>query len=381
MLVPSEISMIVSSDPNNGAVNRSADGSYFEIQLQDGLALDASALNATLTVEEASIWWTVPNIITGQNDKMYITGEASDPLVTSRTAMTFPVASTFSMTIVSANVSTLNIANIASGMPIGAFVVGDKFRIDDPLSISYNVEYTISVITIDLANTKTYTVTGLLEGNIASNNGEFSRVRYNVVNNYILTIPQGLYDLNGLNQAILRELDNQGAKIDPNPLLSFSPDEPTQKVEMRINYNNVLVDFTQPDTPRTILGFNSAIYGPYITAPISILAPNVAGFNTVNYFLIHSDLTNKGIRFNNNFNQTVAQVLIDVSPGSQIVSRPFNPARIPVPELVGAKRNNIRMWLTDDNDNRVFTNNEYWSARIVIRYLKPYVIGSENLRK
>ena len=115
--------------------------------------------------------------------------------------------------------------------------------------------------------------------------------------------------------------------------------------------------------------------------PLNIIAPNVAGFNTVNYFLIHSDLTNKGIRFNNNYNQTIAQVLIDVSPGAQIISRPFNPARIPVGELVGAKRNNIRMWLTDDNDNRVFTNNEYWTARIVIRYLKPYIIGSEAVRK
>ena len=73
--------------------------------------------------------------------------------------------------------------------------------------------------------------------------------------------------------------------------------------------------------------------------------------------------------------------MIDVSPGSQIVSRPFNPARIPVSELLNAKRNNIRMWLTDDNDNRVNTNNEYWTARIVIRYLKPYIIGTEQVRK
>ena len=39
------------------------------------------------------------------------------------------------------------------------------------------------------------------------------------------------------------------------------------------------------------------------------------------------------------------------------------------------------MWLTDDSDNRVFTNNEYWTARIVIRYLKPYIVGSEAVRK
>lgn len=379
MMVPQEITMIVSSDPSNGAVNRSADGSYFEIQLQDGLSLPAEALNPTLSVEEATVWWTVPNIITGVNDKMYITGTGANPLISSRTELGFPVPATYSMTVVSADVSTLTMNNIAGGMPIGVLVVRDIFRPDSGLSSG--IEYTITAVTLDTATAKTFTVSGLLEGNISANNGAFSRVRYNTVNNYIITIPQGLYDLNGINQAILRGLENAGAKIDPNPLISFSPDEPTQRVEMRVNYSTVSVDFTQPDTPRTILGFNSAVYGTYATTPVSVLAPNVAGFNQVNYFLIHSDLTNKGIRFNNNYNQTIAQVLIDVSPGSQIVSRPFNPARIPVTELVGAKRNNIRMWITDDNDNRINTNSEFWTARIVIRYLKPYIVGNETIRK
>lgn len=373
MMVPEEISIIVSSDPANGALNCSSDGSYFEVQLQDGLNIPNEALCANLSVEEAIVWFTVPNIKTGVNDKMYINGTLAS-VTTNRLSLGFPTPATFSMSIVSSSLSTLTFNNLAGGMPIGVFVVGDKFRIDDPLSISYNVIYTISVITSDTASSKIYTVTGLLEGNISSNNGQFSRLRYNVANNFILTLPQGLYDVNGLNQAIQRELENAQATISPKPLLSFSPDEPTNRIEMRINYDNVSVDFTQPNTFRTILGFNSAIYGVYPTAPINIIAPNVAGFNTLNYFLIHSDLTNKGIRFNNDYNQSIAQVLIDVEPGSQIVSKPFNPARIPVSELVGAKRNNIRMWLTDDNDNRVFTNFEYWSARIVIRYYKPYVI-------
>ena len=379
MMVPQEISMIVSSDPTNGASNRSADGSYFEIQLQDGLSLPAEALNATLSVEEATVWWTIPNIITGKNDKMYITGTPATAEITSRTDLGFPVASTYEMTVVSPGVSNLNIANIAGGMPIGAFVIGDIFRPDS--GVSNGFLYEILGIVEDTATSKTYNVGGLLEGNIASNAGEFSRVRNGTSVNYIITIPQGLYDLNGINQAILRELENAGALIDPNPLFSLSADEPTSKVELRINYNNVIIDFTPLDTPRVILGFASAVYGPYPTAPISVLAPNVAAFNQVNYFLIHSDLTNRGIRFNNDYNQTIAQVLIDVAPGSQIVSRPFNPARIAVPELVGAKRNTIRFWLTDDDDNRVFTNNEYWSARLVIRYLKPYIIGTEATRR
>jgi len=270
--VPEEISMIVSSDPNNGAVNRSSDGSYFEVQLQDGLKIPKDALNVNISVEEATIWWTVPNIITGENNKVYISGP-------------------------------------------------DK---------------------LDL------------------------------LQNYVLTIEQGLYDLSGLNASIARELEAQDAKIDPEPLITLSPDEATQKVQLRFNYATVFIDFTQNDTPREILGFDSAVYTPVPTNPI--LAPNVAAFNTVNYFLIHSDLTNKGIRFNNNYNQTIAQVLIDVPPGSQIVSKPFNPAKVNAQELSGATRTNLRFWLTDDNNNRINTNNEYWSARIVIHWLQPFVV-------
>jgi hypothetical protein len=115
--------------------------------------------------------------------------------------------------------------------------------------------------------------------------------------------------------------------------------------------------------------------------PINIQAQNIASFNQVNYFLIHSDLTNRGIRFNNTYNQTIGQVLIDVPPGSQITSTPYNPARISAQELAGAKRSNLRFWLTDDKNRRIDTNGENWSARISIRFSRPYIIGSDQTRR
>ena len=275
-MVEKETNMIASSDPDAGAINISADGSRFEIQLQDAIQLPAEAINVQIAVEEATVWWVVPNIITGENDKMYIT-----------------------------------------------------------------VPNVVDVLTA-----------------------------------YVITIPQGLYDLSGLNQAIARELSNAGAKIDPSNTVLLTADEATQKVEIVLNYLGSQIDFTQPDTPREILGFNSQILGPTVIAPYTQIADNVAGFNTVNYFLIHSDLTNKGIRFNNNYNQTISQVLIDVAPGSQIVSRPFNPARINAQELAGAKRTNIRFWLTDDKDRPVNTNGEYFTCRVVIKYLLPHIMLS-----
>ena len=279
MFITEEINMIISSDPIRGASNISADGSSFEIDLDDGgISIPKTAEGVHLQVDEATAWWTIPNIITGVNDTLYITGP-------------------------------------------------------DTLDVYQNFE---------------------------------------------INIPQGLYDLSGLNQAILRELEIAGAKIDPLPLITLLPDEPTQKVEIRLEYASTVVDFLPNDTFRDIIGFNAALVGPFLGAQTT-LGDNVAKFNTIDSLLLHSDLTTRGLRLNNQYDQTIAQILIDVSPGSQIVSRPFNPARINVEELKGQQRKKIRFWLTDQNNNQVNTTGEYFTARLVIKYKRPFVITKSNL--
>lgn len=281
--IPEEISLIVSSDPAAGAINVSPDGSQFEIQLDgEGISIPKDAINVNVAVEESTVWWVVPNIITGVNDTFYIFGD-DDQVV--------PVPQLFTV-----------------------------------------------------------------------------------------VVAQGLYDLSGLNNAVLAGLEALGARTldalnNPLPLINMTPDDATQKVRMRFNYPNVYVDFQPGNTPREIIGFDALQYGPYVGAPLSVLAPFTAAFNQVNYFLLHSDLVYKGIRFNNSYSQTIAQVLIDVAPGSQIISTPFHPAKTNAQELAGSKRTNLRFWLTDDKQRNVNTNGEYWTARIVIHYMRPMVIG------
>tara|TARA_R110001592_G_scaffold18464_3_gene76520 strand:- start:2139 stop:2975 length:837 start_codon:yes stop_codon:yes gene_type:complete len=268
VLVPNQISLIVNSNPADGAKNLSADGSTFQVSYEDGgLQIPADALNTTISVQTANIWFSTPNIFTGKNDKMYVTGDNTSGVLT----------------------------------------------------------------------------------------------------NFVLTIPRGLYDLPLLNNAIQLQLENQQAKTNPSPLISISADEATAKVNLRFNYANVQVDFRPTDTFRDILGFNSGLLS-VATAPQTIPAQNVAKFNTINSYLIHSDLVNNGIRYNNIYNQTIGEVLIDVAPQEQINSQPFNPATSDASDLRGVKRNNVSFWLTDENNKLIDTNTEYWGARILIRY-------------
>lgn len=277
--VESEISLLVSSDSKQGALNKSADGSQFSLQLDgDGISLPRDAHNISVQVNKATVWWTVPNILTGVNDRMYIFGDNN------------------------------------------------------------------------VGGTQLFTV----------------------------QIPQGLYDVGGLNDAIHSQLEILGAKTTTAtglnlPLINLRGDSSTQKIVIRFNYPNVTVDFTMLDTFREILGFDSQVLGPYAGAPIDVLAENTAYFNQVNYFLIHSDLVNEGIRFNNKFNQTIAQVLIDVAPGSQIVHQPFNPSKSSATHLRNARRSNLKFWITDDQQRPVNTAGENWSAEIIIKYQRPII--------
>jgi hypothetical protein len=288
MLVPEEINFLVTSDPTQGALNVSTNGSRFTVKLEEPIEIPEDALNVTLSVEEATVWWTVPNIITGENDKLYVTGPTQ-----------------------------LNPA---------------------------------------------------------------------IIQTSILTIPLGLYDASGLNETVQQLLENAGFKTTDGipaiskPIFTITTDEATSRIILRFEYPTVQIDFTQNDTPKDILGFESLVYGPYPLAPQNIPAPQVAGFNTVNYFLIHSDLVQQGIRFNNNYNQTIAQVLIDVAPGSQIVSKPFNPAKSNCNRLAGSKIDRFNVWLTDDKQREVNTNNEYFTARIVIRWYHPHFLHENAVK-
>ena len=103
---------------------------------------------------------------------------------------------------------------------------------------------------------------------------------------FTVVIPQGLYDLSGLNQALQAGLEALGARTigaggEPLSLISLTADDATQKVRIRFNYTNSYVDFAPNNTMRDILGYNNIQYGPYPAAPLSILAPTTAAFNQV----------------------------------------------------------------------------------------------------
>lgn len=265
MSIEYKLPAVFNSSVANGASNVSSNGSYFEVNLEQPMVIPREAKNVYLTVQAATVWWTVYNVTSANN--------------------------------------------------------------------AIRVIYFDGFITVDQT----------------------------------FTIEQGLYDLEHLNSELSRELFNNNFPAD---LFLLQPDQTNGTVIIQFNYTGAQVDLTIANNFASLIGFNQRLVpaAQTTTAPQYERSDNQAAFNSIDYFLIHSDLVSRGLRVNNVYNQAIAQVLIDTPPGSQIVSRPDNPPEIPAQELAGEERKILRFWLTDQDNNRVNTQGETFSLRLVIHY-------------
>ena len=64
-VIPRELSVILDSNPATGAIERTADGSGFTVQLNEPLMIPSNAINPTIDVEESAIWYSTPNVYSG----------------------------------------------------------------------------------------------------------------------------------------------------------------------------------------------------------------------------------------------------------------------------------------------------------------------------
>ena len=70
-----EFSFVLSSNPENGASNITNNGSSFELLLNEPLlVVPKHAYNLRLTCPVTTMWWNIPNVVTGENDRITIKG-------------------------------------------------------------------------------------------------------------------------------------------------------------------------------------------------------------------------------------------------------------------------------------------------------------------
>ena len=103
------------------------------------------------------------------------------------------------------------------------------------------------------------------------------------------------------------------------------------------------------------------LYAQYASAVgTTISAPNLAGLNTFNYLLIHTDLVSRGLLIGNTYHQVIGKLTFNVGSGSQQNYEPFNVPSVSE-QIAGNRIKSLRFWVTNELNETVFIN-DTWAA-------------------
>jgi hypothetical protein len=173
----------------------------------------------------------------------------------------------------------------------------------------------------------------------------------------------------------------------PSDLVVLQGDDSTQSTVLTFNNAGfqTYIDFDHPDTFREILGFHARqapLPADQSTDGHSEYADDVAEFNTINDFLISTDLISGGIPLNATSAGVIALVNIDVKPGRLITYAPVHPDIVDANGLIGmeSERKSFSFWLTDQARNSVNTNGESWSLTMRLTYWVPAHLNTNQNR-
>ena len=208
---------------------------------------------------------------------------------------------------------------------------------------------------------------------------EFGNYRFRFTYNesvYGFVIPDGLYSLTDLSTTISRLLANAGLASN---LFILSGDQSTQKTVITYSVSGVRIDFTRPDSIRTVLGFDARLspVGGISAAGQSDFSDNTAVFNRINSFFVRSSMVNNGLPLNNVGSGIIAAIPITAAPGSQINYAPTIPIAVDASNLPGTTLQFISFDLLDQELRYVNTVGEDWSITLAIKY--KILLTIENL--
>ena len=185
---------------------------------------------------------------------------------------------------------------------------------------------------------------------------------------YIITLPQGLYSIDGINEEVSRQTNDL---IGNQNLFFFVGDSANSSVYIYFNDATLKIYCAFSDSVLPSLGFpySADVIGPY-PAGSQVSLGNPAKLNSVSSINMTCDACGGGIYQNGNSSSVVASILINSDPFNNIDYQPINPPKLKISKYM---LDNINFTLLDQslnmidmNSNSGTQNYEPWSAVIEI---------------
>ena len=160
-----------------------------------------------------------------------------------------------------------------------------------------------------------------------------------------------------INKELQRQVEVIGGKSDNIILLA---NKNTFQSIMIIN-GNVKVDFTIPNSIRTVLGFNSAIY-----AKGRHLSEHNVNIMKINSIFVHTDII-CSTYVNGSQTPVIYSFFPNIPPGGKIIVQPKVLIYLPVSLSVISR---LTSWLTDEEDNLLNLRGEELTIKYHLRCIE-----------
>lgn len=390
-LVQREISFIVDSDITAGALNKTADGSAFTVQLDQPIFIPSNAVNPTLDIEESAVWFTTPNIYDGtgtepQNNRFSFVYSQQAPRIQLDLTIPQGVYSLSDIEVAMNRAVREATSNFINTDVISLLPSPDGGRVN--MQVLYLDKY---VITASNSLFKIYYGPSNITIGITSGTYTISELE-TAINDAVkagTSITTDFIELNVGNSFGFDQSFNELKVIWTDGVFTGSIEFPTTlglgetigfSNGVVYNYNtlytsterNGAITFETINSLADVLGFDGDV-GYFATQVYT--GTSIPRINDYNFYLLRMDIVDRGIRFNNNYHHIVEVILIDVEPGQQILTRPIHPPTSEIQHLAGRPINKIRVELLKDDLTPANTNGENYYARVAIKYYEPIEIN------
>jgi hypothetical protein len=220
------------------------------------------------------------------------------------------------------------------------------------INLDRNKNYQAALLSIDFYNSIP---------NITEENNIFKYSIDNGSNWKIITIHKGCYELSAINDEIQRQMIvNNDYNIDNNEFyITITANTSKLSSIIEISNQSYKIDFTVANSIGPTLGFRKMILNYGYNE-----SQNIVDIMKINSILVNVDIIT-GSYVNGSQFPVIYSFFPNVSPGRKIVERP-NPSLIFYP-VNRSDITNMRLWLTDQDNNLIDIRGERLTVRIIIR--------------